>query len=340
MATAKAEITAVGCYVPPGILTNADLEKMVQTNNEWIIDRTGISERHIAAPDVATSDLATCAARAALAQRGIDASELDAILVCTVTPDMLFPSTACLVQHNLGASKAWGFDLVAACSGFVYGLVTGASFIAAGTHRKVLVIGADTMSRIINYEDRTTCVLFGDGAGAMLLEPRANGNGDESDESKAPGFIDFIGEIDGSGGQYLRMPAGGSRMPASAETVEKKMHYVHQEGAQVFKYAVLKMHEVCTALLARNGLTPADLDLLIPHQANRRIIHATAERLGLPMEKVMMNIGQYGNTTAGTIPLATRDAITQGRLRKGDLVMFAAVGAGYTVGASLWRWGF
>jgi 3-oxoacyl-[acyl-carrier-protein] synthase-3 len=330
MATAKAQITAVGCYVPPGVLTNADLEKMVRTNNEWIIDRTGISERHIAAPDVATSDLATCAARAALAQRGIDADELDAILVCTVTPDMLFPSTACLVQHNLGASKAWGFDLVAACSGFVYGLVTGASFIAAGTHRKVLVIGADTMSRIINYEDRTTCVLFGDGAGAMLLEPGRNGDG----------FIDFIGEIDGSGGSYLKMPAGGSRVPASVETVEKKMHYVHQDGAQVFKYAVLKMHEVCTALLARNGLTSADLDLLIPHQANRRIITATAERLGLPMEKVMMNIGQYGNTTAGTIPLATRDAIAQGRLRKGDLVMFAAVGAGYTVGASLWRWGY
>jgi len=334
MATAlvhkKAEITAVGCYVPPGVLTNADLEKMVRTNNEWILDRTGISERHIAAPDVATSDLATCAARAALAQRGIDASELDAILVCTVTPDMLFPSTACLVQNNLGASKAWGFDLVAACSGFVYGLVTGASFIAAGTHRKVLVIGADTMSRIINYEDRATCVLFGDGAGAMLLEPSGNGGG----------FIDFIGEIDGSGGSYLKMPAGGSRIPASAETVEKKMHYVHQDGAQVFKYAVLKMYEVCTALLARNGLTPGDLDLLIPHQANRRIITATAERLGLPMEKVMMNIGQYGNTTAGTIPLATRDAIAQGRLRKGDLVMFAAVGAGYTVGASLWRWGF
>jgi 3-oxoacyl-[acyl-carrier-protein] synthase III len=338
MATAlvhnKAEITAVGCYVPPGVLTNADLEKMVQTNNEWIIDRTGISERHIAAPDIATSDLATCAARAALANRGIDASDLDAILVCTVTPDMLFPSTACLVQHNLGASKAWGFDLVAACSGFVYGLVTGASFIAAGTHKKVLVIGADTMSRIINYQDRTTCVLFGDGAGAMLLEP---GGGEES---VGPGFIDFIGEIDGSGGSYLKMPAGGSRIPASAETVEKKMHYVHQDGAQVFKYAVLKMYEVCTALLARNGLTAADLDLLIPHQANRRIIHATAERLGLPMEKVMINIGRYGNTTAGTIPLATRDAIAEGRLRKGDLVMFAAVGAGYTVGASLWRWGF
>jgi 3-oxoacyl-[acyl-carrier-protein] synthase-3 len=337
MAAIKAEITAVGCYVPPGVLTNADLEKMVQTNDEWIIDRTGISERHIAAPDVATSDLATCAARAALAQRGVDAGELDAILVCTVTPDMLFPSTACLVQHNLGARKAWGFDLVAACSGFVYGLVTGASFIAAGTHRKVLVIGADTMSRIINYEDRTTCVLFGDGAGAMLLEPRADANNGEAD---GPGFIDFIGEIDGSGGSYLKMPAGGSRIPASAETVAKKMHFVYQEGAQVFKYAVLKMHEVCTALLARNGLTPDDLDLLIPHQANRRIINATAERLGLPMEKVMMNIGQYGNTTAGTIPLATRDALTQGRLRKGDLVMFAAVGAGYTVGASLWRWSF
>src|ERR1700689_3250609 len=238
MTATKPKISAIGCYVPPGVLTNADLEKMVQTNNEWIIDRTGISERHIAAPDVATSDLATCAARAVLANRGIDARELDAILVCTVTPDMLFPSTACLVQHNLGASKAWGFDLVAACSGFVYGLVTGASFIAAGTHKKVLVIGADTMSRIINYEDRTTCVLFGDGAGAMLLEPSANGGGEGG-----PGFIDFIGEIDGSGGNYLKMPAGGSRIPASAETVEKKMHYVHQEGAQVFKNAGLKMHE-------------------------------------------------------------------------------------------------
>jgi 3-oxoacyl-[acyl-carrier-protein] synthase-3 len=332
MAVNKPIISAVGCYVPPGLLTNSDLERMVSTNNQWIIDRTGISERHIAAPDMATSDLATCAATAALTNRGIDASELDAILVCTVTPDMLFPSTACLVQNNLGAAKAWGFDLVAACSGFVYGLVTGSSFVAAGTHRRVLVIGADTMSRIINYEDRTTCVLFGDGAGAMLIEPGT----DASDT----GFIDFVGEIDGSGGCYLKMPAGGSRMPASAETVAQKLHYVHQDGAQVFKYAVLKMHEVCSALLERNGLRADDLDLLIPHQANRRIIQATAERLGLPMEKVMVNISKYGNTTAGTIPLATRDALSEGRLKKGNLVMFAAVGAGYTAGASLWRWAF
>jgi 3-oxoacyl-[acyl-carrier-protein] synthase-3 len=340
MASIKPVISAVGCYVPPGVLTNADLENMVQTNDEWIIDRTGISERHIAAPDIATSDLATCAAKAVLMNRGIEASELDAILVCTVTPDMLFPSTACLVQHNLGASKAWGFDLVAACSGFVYGLVTGASFVAAGTHGKVLVIGADTMSRIINYEDRTTCVLFGDGAGAMLIERGADNTNAGAPADRVPGFVDFVGEIDGSGGSYLKMPAGGSRMPATGETVAQKLHYVHQEGAQVFKYAVLKMHEVCTALLERNGLKADDLDLLIPHQANRRIIYATAERLGLPMEKVMVNIGKYGNTTAGTIPLATRDAITEGRLKKGDLVMFAAVGAGYTVGASLWRWAF
>lgn len=335
MAANTPKISAVGCYVPPGVLTNSDLEKMVQTNNEWILDRTGISERHIAPPEMATSDLATAAARAALQNRGIDATDLDAILVCTVTPDMLFPATACLVQHNLGANKAWGFDLVAACSGFVYGIVTGANFIAAGTHKKVLVIGADTMSRIINYEDRSTCILFGDGAGAFIIEPAL-----EEEKEQGLGFIDFIGEIDGSGGQYLRMPAGGSRLPASAETVAAKQHYVHQEGQQVFKYAVNKMQQVCGALLERNNLTAADISILIPHQANQRIIQATAERLGLPMSKVMMNIGHYGNTTAGTIPLATRDAINEGRLKKGDLVLMAAVGAGYTVGATLWRWAF
>jgi 3-oxoacyl-[acyl-carrier-protein] synthase-3 len=333
MPAQRAKITALGCHVPPRVLTNADLEKLVDTNDEWILSRTGISERHIAAPEIATSDLATCAAKIALEHRGIDASELDAIIVCTVTPDMLFPSTVCLVQKNIGATKAWGFDLIAACSGFVFGLTTAASFIAAGTHRKVLVIGADTMSRIIDYTDRATCILFGDGAGAFLLEPADPDEGDI-------GFIDFIGEVDGSGAPYLRMPAGGSRMPASVETVEKRLHYVHQEGQQVFRYAVTKMGEVATSLLARNGLKTSDIDLMIPHQANKRIIMATAERLGLPQEKVVMNIGKFGNTTAGTIPLATRDAIAQGRLKKGHLVLYAAVGAGYTVGASLWRWAF
>jgi len=329
----KAKITALGCYTPPRVLTNAELEQMVQTSNQWILERTGISERHIADPDVATSDLATCAAMLALEQRGIDAAELDCILVCTVTPDMLFPSTACLVQHRLGAKGAWGFDLIAACSGFLYGLTTGAHLVSAGTHGKVLVIGADTMSRIIDYTDRSTCILFGDGAGAMLIEP-ANGSGEDG------GFIDFLGEIDGSGGDYLKMPAGGSRMPATVETVQNRMHYVHQDGQQVFRYAVRKMYEVCHELLRRNGLTAADVRRLIPQQANRRIIAATAERLELPFERIVINIDRYGNTTAGTIPLATRDALTSGRLKKGDLVLFAAVGAGYTVGAALWRWAY
>lgn len=330
----KVKITALGCYVPPRVLTNDDLEKMVETNNQWILERTGISERHIAGPDAATSDLAVEAARQALEQRGIDAADLDAILVCTVTPDMFFPSTACLVQHQIGATHAWGFDLVAACSGFVYGLTTAAHLVGGGTHSKVLVIGSDTMSRIIDYTDRSTCVLFGDGAGAMLVEPLA------ANEDQGLGFIDFIGQIDGSGGDCLKMPAGGSRMPATVETVKGRMHYVHQDGQQVFKYAVKKMFEVSSGLLARNGLSPKDVDLMIPHQANRRIISATAERLGLACDKVIINIDKYGNTTAGTIPLATRDAIETGRLKKGDLVLFAAVGAGYTVGASLWRWAY
>ncbi|HXI39892.1 MAG TPA: beta-ketoacyl-ACP synthase III [Bryobacteraceae bacterium] len=330
----KVKITALGCYVPPRLLTNDDLEKMVETNNQWILERTGISERHIAGPEAATSDLAVEAARQALEQRGMDAADLDAILVCTVTPDMFFPSTACLVQHQIGATRAWGFDLVAACSGFVYGLTTAAHLVGAGTHDKVLVIGSDTMSRIIDYTDRSTCVLFGDGAGAMLVEPLA------AHDDQRLGFIDFIGQIDGSGGNYLKMPAGGSRMPATVETVKGRMHYVHQDGQQVFKYAVKKMFEVSSGLLARNGLSPKDVDLMIPHQANRRIISATAERLGLACDKVIINIDKYGNTTAGTIPLATRDAIETGRLKKGDLVLFAAVGAGYTVGASLWRWAY
>ena len=326
----RAKITALGCYVPPRILTNQDLEKLVETNNEWIIERTGIRERHIADPGMATSDLAFEAARCALAKRGIPATDLNAIIVCTVTPDMLFPSTVCLVQNRLGARGAWGFDLIAACSGFVYGLTTAAHLVCGGAHKKVLVIGADTMSRIIDYTDRSTCVLFGDGAGAFLLEP--------ADEGEDAGFIDFLGEVDGSGAQYLKMPAGGSRMPASHETVDARLHYVKQEGQQVFKYAVRKMYETCRDLLARNGYTGADVGMLIPHQANKRIVQAAADRLGIEPARVMLNIDRYGNTTAGTIPLATRDAVEEGRLKKGDLVVFAAVGAGYTVGASLWRW--
>jgi 3-oxoacyl-[acyl-carrier-protein] synthase-3 len=327
----NAKVTALGCYSPPGVLTNFDLEKMVETNNEWILERTGISERHIADSGVATSDMAVRAAQAALEKRGIQASELDAIIVCTVTPDMLFPATACLVQNQLGAKGAWGFDLVAACSGFVFGLTTAAHLVHAGTHKKVLVIGADTMSRILDYTDRSTCILFGDGAGAMLVETAVDGD---------QGFIGFLNEIDGSGGDFLKQPAGGSRMPATAETVEKRLHFVKQEGQQVFKYAVRKMYEAGRDLLEQNGLKGEDIALLIPHQANRRIITAAAERLGIPCEKVIINIDRYGNTTAATIPLATRDAIEAGKLKKGDIVLFAAVGAGYTVGANLWRWQF
>jgi 3-oxoacyl-[acyl-carrier-protein] synthase-3 len=326
-----AKITALGCYVPPGVLTNHDLEKMVETSDQWILERTGIAERHIAAPDVASSDLAVEAAKIALEQRGIGAAELDAIIVCTVTPDMLFPATACLVQHRLGAKHAWGFDLIAACSGFIYGLTTGAHLVKAGTHKKVLVIGADTMSRIIDYTDRNTCILFGDGAGAMLIEPTDDPN---------EGFIGFNNEIDGSGGDYLKQPAGGSRMPATAETVGQRLHFVKQDGQQVFKYAVRKMFENSRDLLEKHGYTSKDLKVLIAHQANRRIISAAAERLGLDCDKVIINIDRYGNTTAATIPLATRDAITQGKLTKGDLVAFAAVGAGFTVGTNLWRWAY
>jgi 3-oxoacyl-[acyl-carrier-protein] synthase-3 len=327
----KAKISALGCYVPPRVLTNFELEKMVETTNDWILERTGISERHIAAPEVATSDLAAEAARQALASAGVAASDLDAILVCTVTPDMLFPSTACLVQHKIEAKNVWGFDLIAACCSFLYGLTTAAQLVEAGAHRRVLVIGADTMSRVTDYTDRATCVLFGDGAGAFLVE-RA--------EDDSAGLIDFIHEVDGSGGEYLYMPAGGSRKPASIETVQNREHYIHQNGQQVFRFAVRRMYEVCRDLLERNHVSAADLKLMIPHQANRRIIKACAERLGVDCDKVIINIERYGNTTSGTIPLATRDAVTSGKLQKGDLVLFSAVGAGYTVGASLWRWAF
>jgi 3-oxoacyl-[acyl-carrier-protein] synthase III len=330
-ATVRAKISALGTYVPPKLLTNADLEKMVETTDDWILSRVGIRERHIAEKGVATSDLAVEAAKKALAQRGFAPTDIEAIIVGTVTPDMLFPSTACLVQHKLGAKGAWGFDLSAACSAFLYSLQTGAQFIASGVHKRVLVVGADVMSSVIDYTDRATCVIFGDGAGAAILEPA---------EDDSVGFIDFIHEVDGAGGCFLNMPAGGSLNPASHETVDKRMHYVHQDGQQVFKFAVRKQTEACEKLLARNGLKGSDIDAFIPHQANLRIINATADRLGLRPESVIINIERYGNTTAGTIPLAMNTAIEEGKLKKGDLVLLASVGAGFTVGATLLRWAF
>ncbi len=325
-----AKITSVGAYVPPRLLTNADLEKMVTTNDQWIVERTGIRQRHLVEPGIATSDLAVCAAKDCLAKRGISASELDAILVATVTPDMLFPATACLVQDRIGATGAWGFDLSAACSGFLYALQVGAKLIESGAHRKVMVIGADVMSSILDYTDRSTCILFGDGAGAVLLEAA---------EAGEVGMVDFIHEIDGSGATSLYMPGGGSLHPATAETVAAKMHFVHQEGGAVFKVAVRKMAELSETLLTRNGLTAADVDLFIPHQANKRIILATAERLGMPEEKIVINIGEYGNTTAATIPLAMHTALEEGRLKPGMTVLLAAFGGGYTIGSTLLRWG-
>jgi 3-oxoacyl-[acyl-carrier-protein] synthase III len=327
----RAKISALGTYVPPRLLTNADLEKLVETSNEWIVDRTGIRERHIVEKGMATSDLAAEAAKAALTQRGLVPDDLDALIVATVTPDMLFPSTACLVQHKLGAKGVWGFDLSAACSAFVYALQAGAQFIATGAHKKVLVIGSDVMSSIIDYTDRATCVIFGDGAGAVILEPADDGE---------LGIIDFIHEVDGSGGCSLYMPGGGSLHPSTHETVDKKMHFVHQDGQAVFKFAIRKQMELCEAILERNGLKAQDVDVFIPHQANRRIITATADRLGLRPESVIVNIDRYGNTTAGTIPLAMGTALDEGRLKKGDLVLLASVGAGFTAGVTLLRWAY
>jgi 3-oxoacyl-[acyl-carrier-protein] synthase III len=325
-----AKITGVAGYVPPKVLTNADLEKLVATNDEWIRTRTGIRERHIADSGTASSHLATDAAKALLAQTNTDPADIELIILASVTPDMMFPATACLVQDRIGAKKAWGFDLSAACSGFAYALTVGAQFVGSGAHKKVLIIGSDKMSSILDYTDRATCILFGDGAGAVLLEPAAGNEG----------ILDFEHDIDGSGGQFLYMPGGGSLHPATAETVEKKMHCVHQEGSQVFKYAARRMAEMSTRLLERNGFTKDDLALLVPHQANLRIIRAAQERLGVDDTKVLVNIDRYANTTAGTIPLGLWDAVKQGRLHKGDLVLIVTVGAGYTTGGVLLRWAY
>jgi 3-oxoacyl-[acyl-carrier-protein] synthase-3 len=327
----RAKISAVGTYVPPRLLTNADLEQMVETNDRWIVERTGIRQRHIVEKGVATSDLATAAALECLQRRGIAGDAVDVVLVATVTPDMFFPATACLVQDRIGAKHAWGFDISAACSGFLYALQVGVKLIESGAQQRVLVIGADVMSSILDYTDRATCILFGDGAGAVLLEPAEDGE---------IGFVDFMHQIDGAGASSLYMPGGGSLNPSTAATVAAKMHFVHQEGGAVFKVAVRRMSEISEALLTRNGLTAADVDLFIPHQANERIILATAERLGMPVDKIVINIGEYGNTTGGTIPLAMHTALEQGRLKKGMTVLLASFGGGYTVGATLLRWEF
>ncbi len=327
----RAVIKSLATYVPPRLLTNADLEKLVDTTDEWIMQRTGIRERHIVDPGVATSDLAREAALEAISRAGLAPTDIDLIIVGTVTPDMLFPSTACLVQHKIGATRAWGFDLSAACSAFTYALTVGSQMVAAGAATNVLVIGADVMSSLIDYTDRATCVLFGDGAGAVVLGV--------SDDPTV-GILDFEHQVDGSGGPSLCMPAGGSLRPASSETVEQRLHFVKQEGQAVFKFAVRNTGEVCERLLRRNGVTAASLDLFVSHQANRRIIMSAAERIGLPEEKVVVNIDRFGNTTAATIPLALNDALTSGRLKKGDLILLASVGAGFTVGSVLVRWGF
>ncbi len=303
---------------------------MVETSNEWILQRTGIRERHIVEPGVATSDIAEPAARGAICEAGITAKDVGFIVVGTTTPDTIFPSTACTLQAKIGATEAWGFDLGAACSGFTYAMTIGYQQVATGAAEHALVIGADVMSSIIDYTDRSTCILFGDGAGAAVLSPAAPGE---------PAIIDFLHITDGTGGPALCMPAGGSRRPASHETVDQRLHYVKQDGATVFKFAVKMTEEISRRILDRNGLAPTDLDLFVSHQANRRIIEASSERLGLPPEKVVINLDRLGNTTAGTIPLALAEARREGHLKRGDLVLLASVGAGFTVGAVLLRWG-
>jgi 3-oxoacyl-[acyl-carrier-protein] synthase III len=325
------KIASLATYVPPKVLTNADLEKMVETTDDWIMQRVGIRERHIVDAGVATSDLGKEAALLAIERAGLTPDDITLIVVGTVTPDMMFPSTACLIQHKIGARHAWGFDISAACSAFTYSVTAASQMVATGAHEHALVVGADVMSSIIDYKDRTTCVLFGDGAGAAVIS-RAN----EGENS----ILDFEHEIDGSGGDALFMPAGGSRRPPSHETVDGRMHYVKQDGARVFKFAVRKTEEIARRILDRNGLRPSDLDLFISHQANKRIIESAVEKLGIPPDKTLVNIERFGNTTAATIPLALNDAVCSGRLKKGDLVLLASVGAGFTVGAVLLRWAF
>ncbi len=327
----RAAITAVGHYVPDNILTNADLAKIVETNDEWIKTRTGISERRILNNGEPSSFMAVEAIKMLLERRGITADELDMILVGTVTPDMLFPSTACIIQEKIGASKAWGFDVLAACSGFIFTLITGAQYIESGMCKKVLVVGSDKMSTITNFKDRNTCVLFGDGAGCVLLEPS---------EDPDYGIMDSILRVDGKGGKYLYMKGGGSLNPPSHETVENDWHYVFQDGKFVFKDAVKGMADVSVELMEKNNLSSDDISYLVPHQANMRILTACADRMGLPQDKVMVNIHKYGNTTAATIPLCLSEYWEEGKIKKGDNLVLSSFGAGYTWGAIWVKWAY
>ncbi|MBA4250670.1 MAG: 3-oxoacyl-ACP synthase [Chlorobiaceae bacterium] len=325
----NALITGVGMYVPEKILDNKYFEALIDTNDEWILSRTGIKERRLL-ENGATSDLAANAILDLLKSKNMSAEEIDVIIVATVTPDMFFPATACLVQNKIGAINAWGFDLSAACSGFLFAFQTGASLVESGMYKKVVVVGADKMSSIVDYTDRNTCILFGDGASAVLIEPS---------EDKSVGLQDFILRVDGSGKDSLHMLAGGSLNPANHETVDKKQHFIYQDGKAVFKVAVKGMADVSYELIQRNNLTGDDIDWLVPHQANLRIIDATAERVGMNKDKVMLNIAKYGNTTAATIPLCLTEYYRDGKLKKGDKVVMAAFGAGFTWGASLIVWG-
>lgn len=327
MGKITAAITGVQGYVPDYIMTNEELSTIVDTSDEWITSRTGIKERRIL-KDGASSDMAAAAVSQLLEKKGIDPLDIDLVIIGTVTPDYPFPSTANVVCDKVGMKNAWGYDLIAACSGFIYALSTGAQFIETGRYKKVIVIGVDKMTSILDYQDRTTCVIFGDGAGAVLLEPNEEGNG----------IIDFILRSDGSGRQYLIQPAGGSANPPSHQTVEERLHFVKQEGKQVFKFAVTNMAEVSAEIMEKNNLTSEDVDWLVPHQANLRIIDATANRMGLPQEKVMINIQKYGNTTAGTLPLCLWDYESQ--LKKGDTLILSAFGGGFTWGAVYLKWAY
>ena len=324
----SASITATAHYVPEKILTNKDIESMVDTSDEWIRSRTGIEKRHIVSSNEASSDLATCVANQLLKKRGIDASQIDVIIVSTVTPDHLTPSTAAIVQNNINASNAWGFDLSAACSGFLYGLETGSKLIESKKYKKIIVIGVDTMTSILDFKDRETCIIFGDGAGGVILENAKNNNG----------IISSILRTDGAGAKSLQVLAGGSRKPATNNTIKNREHYIRQDGKKVFKFAVKRMAEVSEKILIDNSLTGDDIDLFIPHQANKRIIDATRQRCGISEDRVFININKYGNTTAGTIPICLNEAVEENRIKKGDYILLSAFGSGYTWGSILIKW--